>query len=515
MSETIPRLIADGGQSNAEVVVNDNAKSAGPVLMYAKHPPSCSALVWGVYGGDWQGSTIGTLYSTTQTYHTTVSLTDASTNYVVANRSTGAVSTSTANTNWNNTGTYGRLQIVTTAGGVVTAMADWRFQLGGIFNHSAGAGAVLAGSVSITDAGGYYTGTEVETALQEIGAALQSAGKVPAQRYTIELANTTDSDPGAGLVKFDNATPASATFLYIDDSTSDGVDLSTLFASFGASGFVKIQSVADAGEWAIFKWAVTPTDGTGYWKFAVTPQASKGTLDDGDAVLIEFDSGGGGGGGDADDITYTPTTLADWDASADPGDVEQALDQLAERVTDIEVAGPGSTQGLHDIWIAAGSWYADYTAPPTWGVSDGASDQPDFAYWLFDPTTEQAVYTILELPKKWNEGTITFHAQWLHGATVTNFGVVWSLRAVAFSNDDASAANYGTAQTSTDTGGTTLDIYSSPESAAITIAGTPATRDLVLLELRRKPGDGSDTLAVNAGLLGATIQVTTDAGTDA
>jgi len=42
---------------------------------------------------------------------------------------------------------------------------------------------------------------------------------------------------------------------------------------------------------------------------------------------------------DSDDVTYTPTTVADWDGSADPGDVEQALDQLAERVKDIELAG--------------------------------------------------------------------------------------------------------------------------------------------------------------------------------
>jgi hypothetical protein len=365
MSETIPRLIADGGQSNAEVVINDNAKSSGPVLMYAKHPPGCSALVWSVYGGDWQGSTIGTLYSSTQTYHTTVSLTDSTTNYVVAHRTTGAVSTSTANTNWNNTGTYGRLQIVTTAGGVVTGAVDWRFQLGGIFNHSAGVGAVLAGSVSITDTGGYFTGTEVETALQEIGAALQSAGKVPAQRYTIELANTTDSDPGAGLIKFNNATPASATELYIDDSTSDGVDLSTLFASFGAAGFIKIQSVADAGEWAIFKWTAT-TDQTGYWKFAVTPQASKGTLDDADAVLIEFDSGGSSGSVATDTI---------WDAAGDlaVGSGANAAAKLAmgtalqvlrvnAGATTLEWAAPsGGGVGWFDV--------TDYGA-----VGDGATD---------------------------------------------------------------------------------------------------------------------------------------------
>lgn len=39
---------------------------------------------------------------------------------------------------------------------------------------------------------------------------------------------------------------------------------------------------------------------------------------------------------DAADTTYTPTTAADWDSDADPGDVDNALDQLAERVDDLE-----------------------------------------------------------------------------------------------------------------------------------------------------------------------------------
>jgi hypothetical protein len=184
---------------------------------------------------------------------------------------------------------------------------------------SATSGAVVASAVGITDAGGYFTGTDVEAALQELGASMAAAGKVPAQRYTIELANTTDSDPGAGLIKFNNGTPASATELYIDDSTSDSVDLSTLFASFGATGFIKIQSVADAGEWAIFKWTAAPTDQTGYFKFVVTPQASKGTLDDADAVLIEFDSDAntGSGGTELKGITFTSDTGST--ADSDPG----------------------------------------------------------------------------------------------------------------------------------------------------------------------------------------------------
>lgn len=39
---------------------------------------------------------------------------------------------------------------------------------------------------------------------------------------------------------------------------------------------------------------------------------------------------------DAAAITYTPAVLTDWDSDADPGDAADALDQLAERVDDLE-----------------------------------------------------------------------------------------------------------------------------------------------------------------------------------
>jgi hypothetical protein len=44
---------------------------------------------------------------------------------------------------------------------------------------------------------------------------------------------------------------------------------------------------------------------------------------------------------DASVITYTPAVNADWDGSADPGDVDNALDQLAERTADLEAGGGG------------------------------------------------------------------------------------------------------------------------------------------------------------------------------
>ncbi len=77
--------------------------------------------------------------------------------------------------------------------------------------------------------------------------------------------------------------------------------------------------------------------------------------DDGD-VLTWDDSAGewvasppAGGAMDAADVTYTPTTAADWDGDADPGNVDDALDQLAERVDDLEAVGGGGASAFTDL----------------------------------------------------------------------------------------------------------------------------------------------------------------------
>jgi hypothetical protein len=75
--------------------------------------------------------------------------------------------------------------------------------------------------------------------------------------------------------------------------------------------------------------------------------------------------------GDADLVTYTPTTLADWDSAADPGDVEQALDQLAERVKDVEGVAASDASGITYTPTTVADW--DSSADP--GNVDDALDQ--------------------------------------------------------------------------------------------------------------------------------------------
>ena len=105
-------------------------------------------------------------------------------------------------------------------------------------------------------------------------------------------------------------------------------------------------------------------------------------------------------------------------------------------------------------------------------------------------------------------GTVTAVFYWMHPATSTNFGVVFNLAGYAFGDDDAGDAAFGTAQQIADTGGTTNDIYISGATPAVTLGGTPAASELVVFRVGRVATDGSDTLAVDAKLLGVMVTYT-------
>lgn len=183
------------------------------------------------------------------------------------------------------------------------------------------------------------------------------------------------------------------------------------------------------------------------------------------------------------------------------------------------VAGGGSDAspiGRHMVPIMAGAIQPSVTGGCSAVTSvASAANQPDIVTLDFDATTQEYAQFSIPMPESWDEGTVTFQPIWSHAATATNFGVVWNLQAVGVSNDDAIAVAFGTAQTSTDTGGTTNDLYYGPESSAITVGGSPAAGDTVFFRMSRVTGDGSDTMAIDARLHGIRLYMTTDAATDA
>lgn len=170
--------------------------------------------------------------------------------------------------------------------------------------------------------------------------------------------------------------------------------------------------------------------------------------------------------------------------------------------------------GKQTVWIPAGSMTARTTNGPASGSVETTTNKVMIRTLDFDAAAAEYAQFQIQMPKGWNEGTVSALFVWSHATAATNFGVVWGLQALALSDDDGIDAAFGTAQTVTDTGGTANDLYRSPETAALTIAGTPAENDVVVFQVYRDAAVGADTLAVDARLHGVALFYTTNANTD-
>lgn len=170
--------------------------------------------------------------------------------------------------------------------------------------------------------------------------------------------------------------------------------------------------------------------------------------------------------------------------------------------------------GKQTIFVPAGSMTSRTTNGAASGSLEMATAKNMFITKDFDTTTQEFVQFFVAMPKSYNLATVTFIPYWSHAAAVTNFGIVLGLAAVGVGNDDPGDVAFGTAVTSTDTGGTTNDIYVGPESAAITIASV-AQGDLIWFQLNRTVGDAADTLAVDCRVHGVKVIFSTDNTNDA
>ena len=330
----------------------------------------------------------------------------------------------------------------------------------------------------------------------EAAAALALTAVNPALRYTFDT-GTSGAGVASGEFRGNNATLASWTAMYLNDSAAQGDVSAFLNSIFGGSSPTKGHIVGihpqDATKFFIF--AVTSvTDQSGRVDFAGSIVSSAGPFTDAWMFTLNFTRTGDQGAGDL--------TAAN------------NLSDLANKPTALHNIG-GLGQGKHTIWVPAAAMVPRLTNGAAPGMVEMSTNKNMFRTLDFDTTTQEFAQFEIGMPKSWNESTVTFEPVWSHPSTTTNFGTVFSLAGVARSNDDAGDVAFGTVQTSTDTGGTTNDIYVGPESSAITIAGTPAAGDVVQFQIARVPSDGSDTMAVDARLHGIRLFVTLDAATDA
>jgi hypothetical protein len=160
------------------------------------------------------------------------------------------------------------------------------------------------------------------------------------------------------------------------------------------------------------------------------------------------------------------------------------------------------------LWIT--SWKVTTTSPAgSGGQYESTSDKVNFALVDFDAAAIEYAFANVILPPDYDAGTITYLAVYTHAASAsTDNKCVWGLSATSFAEGETLDLAYSAAVQSigTPADNTAYLLHKSAESAAVTIAGTPAANELCNIRLSRVATDGNDTLSVDARLIGVLIK---------
>lgn len=247
--------------NGAAVTVNANFEAGRAAMMYGRRASTTgtpTALTWGYYGGQYAPGV--------SVPDGTLTLTNSATNYIVADRATGAVSSSTGTTNWNDSTNYIQLYEVTASGGVVTAYIDRRPSVYAPSGGGGGSGTVtsidVAGGVGLDSSGGPVTTSGTITL--DLDSASQAS---------LALADSALQSVQAGTgISIDNTDPQNPVIAATGGGGSQaGIQFQDEGSNLGASGTVDTVDFVGSG---------------------VTASRVGNTL------TVTVSGGGGGGGGD-------------------------------------------------------------------------------------------------------------------------------------------------------------------------------------------------------------------------
>lgn len=166
-------------QAQKEVTANAMFDAASQATAYGRRASTTAALTWGYYGGN------VTLAdgSMSQIANGTVALTASATNYVVASKSTGAVSAATTTTNWNDRKGYWRLYQISTGASTISSYTDSR-EIAQFLGAAAPLGYSTGAGGTVTQATSRTTGVTLNKLSGEI-TLVSAAGSAAWQTFTV------------------------------------------------------------------------------------------------------------------------------------------------------------------------------------------------------------------------------------------------------------------------------------------------------------------------------------------
>lgn len=221
--------------------------------------------------------------------------------------------------------------------------------------------------------------------------------------------------------------------------------------------------------------------------------------------------------------TNSPSTLADWKEMPTPTDPVQAVAGLTGTISASALkaalaiaAGDVSgilAQGKMAIYLPASSFLARATSGAGSSTYDSGSNDLTLQTGDFDTSTAEYLQVEFAMPKSWDRGTVTARFYWTATGGSSTQTVRWTIAGVAAGDGDSLNVAAGTAVYVDDTWQANNSLHVTAETSAMTIAGSPAAEDLVVLQVGRDVAN--DNMSGDARLIGVVLYINLNAATDA
>jgi collagen type I alpha len=311
---------------------------------------------------------------------------------------------------------------------------------------------------------------------------------------------TTDSDPGAGFLRLNNATQLSATVIRTDLLDVNAVDQTAVLDNLDASsntvkGYIRLYKTNDPTKWIEFTLTSRATP-SGYRNLTVVEVAGSGVnpFANNDFVTLVFSRAGDVGATGPAGVTGATGSTGPTGPTGPTG------------VTG--VTGPTGPAASKIVLSGAGGWPSTTTGAAGPLKSETTTGKQNVQTLDFSDSGSKlyAEWQVF-MPPSYGGGTVTAKFIWMASGTSTN-SVVWGLQAYAYGDATTLDQTYGTAQEVTDAHtATAFQVLISGATPAITIGGSPAAGTLVMFRAYRDSANGSDTLAATASLLAIEVSL--------